>query len=226
MASNVSWESPASAVMSSKTKNKMDAKALAEVGVETVGDLLGLFPRRYVRKGSLSELDELTEGDLLTLVGEVVSSTPYTYQDKRTRRTAYRLEVRVRAEGDETLLLTYFDRKQSTATWRATKAMARGRVGLFVGRLKWFRNEWQLTNPESRMYDVDETTDTMPELIPIYPAIAGVNPWHLEAAIGLALEVVEDPPDVLPARCARPRTCCPPTRRCAGSTDPTRGRRR
>ena len=196
---NVRWESPVSAVMTSKTKNTMDAKALTEVGVTTVGDLLGLFPRRYVRKGSLSELDELTEGDLLSLVGEVVSSTPYTYQDKRTHRTAYRLEVRVRTEGQETLLLTYFDRQQSTATWRATKAMARGRVGLFVGRLKWFRNEWQLTNPESRMYDVDETTDTMPDLIPIYPAVAAVNPWHLEAGIGLALEVVEDVPDVLPA---------------------------
>jgi ATP-dependent DNA helicase RecG len=196
---NLSWDSPVSAVATSKTKNTMDAKALTNAGVATVGDLLGLFPRRYVRKGSLSELDELTEGDLLSLVGEVVSSSPFTYQDKRTRRTAYRLEVRVRAEGDQTLLLTYFDRLQKTATWRATKAMTRGRVGLFVGRLKWFRNEWQLTNPESRMYDVDETTSTMPELIPIYPAVAGVDPWHLEAAIGLALEVVEDAPEVLPA---------------------------
>ena len=195
---NTSWESPVSTVMTGKTKQTMDAKALTQAGVETVGDLLGLFPRRYVRKGSLSELDELTEGDLLSLVGEVVSSQPFTYQDKRTHRTAYRLEVRVRAEGNETLLLTYFDRQQGTATWRATEAMAKGRVGLFVGRLKWFRNEWQLTNPESRMYDVDESTSTMPELIPIYSSVAAVDPWHLEAGIGLALEVVEDAPEVLP----------------------------
>ncbi len=194
----VSWTSPVTAVVTSRTSRTPDAKALTDSGVATVGDLLGLFPRRYVRKGSLSELDELTEGDLLTLVGEVVSAKPFTYQDRRTHRTAYRLEVRVRAEGNETLLLTYFDRQKHTAEWRANKELAPGRVGLFVGRLKWFRDEWQLTNPESRMYDDSESTSTMPDLIPLYPAVAGVNPWHLEAAIGLALELVEDPPEVLP----------------------------
>ena len=49
-------------------------------------------------RASLSELDELREGDLLTMVGEVVSSVQKPYQDRRTHRTAYRLEVRVRAE--------------------------------------------------------------------------------------------------------------------------------
>ena len=65
----------------------------------------------------------------------------------------YRLEVRVRAEGGS-LLLTYFDRQKHTADWR-TKELAKGRVGLFNGRLKWFNDQWQLTNPDSRMYGAD-----------------------------------------------------------------------
>jgi ATP-dependent DNA helicase RecG len=190
----VRWESPVAAI-----GGKEAGKIKKAEGIATVGDLLGLFPRRYVRKGSLSELDELNEGDLLTMVGEVVSSVQKTYQDRRTHRTAYRLEVRVRAE-DGSLAMTYFDRQKHTADWRE-KQMTPGTVGLFVGRLKWFNGAWQLTNPESRMYGdrADDAFDKMPELIPIYPAVAGINPWHLEHAIAMALDLVEDVPDVLPA---------------------------
>ena len=190
----VRWESPVAAI-----GGKEAGKIKKATGIETVGDLLGVFPRRYVRKGSLSELDELREGDLLTMVGEVVSSVQKPYQDRRTHRTAYRLEVRVRAE-DGSLTMTYFDRQKHTADWRA-KHVTPGGVGLFVGRLKWFNNAWQLTNPESRMYGdaAEDAFASMPDLIPIYPAVAGINPWHLENAIAMALDLVEDVPDVLPA---------------------------
>jgi ATP-dependent DNA helicase RecG len=189
----VSWDSPVAAVGGKHYK-----KIVKATGVETVGDLLGIFPRRYVRKGSLSELEELREGDLLSLVGEVVSSQQKTYQDKRTHRTAYRLEVRVRAQ-DGSLSLTYFDRQRHTADWR-TDELAIGRVGLFSGRLKWFNGQWQLTNPDSRMYGAaaEDAYAAMPDLIPIYSSAAAVNTWQLEETIATALDLVADIPDVLP----------------------------
>ena len=115
----VRWDSPVAAV-----GGKHANKVIKATGVETVGDLLGIFPRGYVRKGSLSELGELAEGDMLSLVGEVVSSQQKTYQDRRTHRTAYRLEVRVRAE-DGSLLLTFFDQQKHTADWRARERVRR-----------------------------------------------------------------------------------------------------
>ena len=124
----VGWDSRVEAV-----GGKNAGKVIKATGVETVGDLLGIFPRGYVRKGSLSELGALEEGDMLSLVGEVVSSQQKTYQDRRTKRTAYRLEVRVRAE-DGALLLTFFDRVRHMADWRAGE-LAVGAVGMFSGRL-------------------------------------------------------------------------------------------
>ena len=47
----VRWDSPVAAVGGKNYK-----KIVTATGVETVGDLLGIYPRRYVRKGSLSEL--------------------------------------------------------------------------------------------------------------------------------------------------------------------------
>ncbi|MEO7351989.1 MAG: ATP-dependent DNA helicase RecG, partial [Marmoricola sp.] len=173
-------------------------KIIKATGVETVGDLLGIYPRRYVRKGSLSELEELTEGDILSLVGKVVSSEQKPYQDRRTHKTAYRLEVRVSAQ-DGSLLLTYFDKHQSTADWRARKELPLGSVGVFSGRLKWFNNQWQLTNPASRMYGgADGDLAEMPDLIPLYASVAGVNTWQFEDTIRLALDLVADVADVLP----------------------------
>jgi ATP-dependent DNA helicase RecG len=190
----VSWESPLTTLGGKKAGEVVKA-----TGYETVGELLGHYPRSYVEKGRLSDLGQLQEGDLLSLVGEITSSQLKTYQDRRTHRTAYRLEVVVKAE-DGSLALTYFDRQKHTADWRAD-ALATGRVGMFSGKLKWFNHRWQLTNPNSRMYGAEGSTDAfekMPELIPIYPTSGAVDSWQLEELIGLALEVIDDVPEVLP----------------------------
>ncbi len=189
----VSWDSPVAAIGGKHAK-----KIVKATGVATVGDLLGIFPRGYVHKGKLSDLGKLEEGDMISLVGEVVSCQQKTYQDKRTHRTAYRLEVRVKAE-DGSLALTYFDRQSYTADWRS-RELAVGRVGLFSGRLKWFNGSWQLTNPDSRMYGAaaEDAYAAMPDLIPIYSSAAAVNTWQLEETIATALDLVEDVPDVLP----------------------------
>lgn len=188
----VSWDSPLTSVT-----GKATTKVVKETGFQTVGDLLSHYPRSYVERGRLSDLGQLAEGDYLSLVGEIVHSEQKPYQDKRTNRTAYRLEVQVKAE-DGSLALTYFDRALGTATWR-TKELAVGRVGMFSGRLKWFNHHWQLTNPDSRMYVEDgDALDKMPALIPIYKAAGKLNSWQIEETVGFALDLLDEVPEPLP----------------------------
>jgi ATP-dependent DNA helicase RecG len=188
----VSWDSPLSTVT-----GKATTKVVKETGFGTVGELLGHYPRSYVDRGRLSDLGELTEGDYLSLVGEIVHSEQKPYQDRRTKRTAYRLEVRVKAE-DGALALTWFDRHANTASWRAEQLQV-GRVGMFSGRLKWFNHHWELTNPDSRMYVEDgNALDAMPALIPIYRTAGKLNSWQIEETVGFALDLLEDVPETLP----------------------------
>lgn len=188
----VSWDSPLTTVT-----GKATSKVVKETGFDTVGELLGHYPRGYVERGRLSDLGELTEGDYLSMVGEIVHSEPKTYQDRRTKRQAYRLEVRVKAE-DGVLALTYFDRYADAAKWRA-REYAVGRVGMFSGRLKWFNNHWELNNPDSRMYVEDgDALDRMPALIPIYKTSGKLTTWQIEETIGFALELLDEFPDPLP----------------------------
>jgi ATP-dependent DNA helicase RecG len=188
----VSWDSPLSTVT-----GKATTKVVKETGFRTVGELLGHYPRSYVDRGRLSDLGELTEGDYLSLVGEIVHSEPKSYQDRRTHRTAYRLEVRVKAE-DGSLAMTWFDRQAGAASWRA-RQLAVGRVGMFSGRLKWFNGHWELNNPDSRMYVEDgDALEAMPALIPIYRTAGKLNSWQIEETVGFALELLDEVPETLP----------------------------
>jgi ATP-dependent DNA helicase RecG len=192
----VGWDSPLAAIVGKTSKN---GKALLKATqFETIGDLLKHFPRAYVPKGKLSEIEEMEEGGMLSLVGEVIALKPHTYQDKRTHRTAYRLKVKIRTE-NERFDLTYFDRHANTAEWRQ-RELAVGKVGMFSGRTKKWRDTWQLINPDSRMFDdaAGENTAAMPDLIPIYPEVGAITTWALEETIAFALSVVSDIPDIVP----------------------------
>ena len=169
--------------------------------METVGDLLHHYPRRYLRKESMEAIDELGEGDWLTMFGRIVASTPKEYQDRRTNRPAYRLEVRVEDVDRRRLSLTFFDRKKHTAEWRA-RVMRTGIYGIFSGKLGRFQDSWQLTNPQYKLFGEEEQAadalESVPDLIPLYPASMKVQTWDIEEAIRVTLQVVDEYPDPLP----------------------------
>jgi len=191
----VTWDSPLSVVSGSQA-----SKVAKETDLTTIGELLGHYPRTYVDKGRLSELADLVEGDLISLVGEVVSSATRTYTDKRTHRTAYRVLVQVKGEGG-TLAMTFFAKSKGVATF-FENTFRSGAIGMFSGRLKWFNGRWDLNNPNYRMYgaegDAAEALAKMPDLIPIYSVIGKIDSWGLEELIGLALDLIEEIPDPLP----------------------------
>src|SRR3954451_2162401 len=172
-------------------------------GYRTVGELLHHYPRRWVDKGSLSDLGSIEPDEHVTVIARVVAAQLHPYSDRRRGGTAYRLEVRV-ATTDAELLLTFFDKKRHLAEWRQRR-LGPGRTGLFSGKVGTFRNRLQLTNPQTQVFGDDEDADAaaaewerMPQLIALYPATSSVQSWQIAAAIKVALELVHEVPDVLP----------------------------
>ncbi|HET6154575.1 MAG TPA: ATP-dependent DNA helicase RecG [Marmoricola sp.] len=192
----VTWDSPLTVL-----GGKQADKVVKETGFATVGDLLGYYPRTHVDKGRLSDLGELVEGDLISMVGEVVSCELKTYQDKRTHRTAYRVLVQVKGE-DGSLAMTFFAKARHIAE-HFEHTFRRGAVGMFSGKLKWFNGRWDLNNPNYRMYgaegDAADALAKMPDLIPIYPVIGKIDSWSIEELVALALDLIEEIPETLPA---------------------------
>ncbi|MFT4081036.1 MAG: ATP-dependent DNA helicase RecG [Nocardioides sp.] len=175
------------------------------LGLRTVGDLLHHFPRRYLRTADLSDLAELHEGEMLTVVGEIAGSRLHTYTDRRTGRTAYRVEATLRTQ-TATLSMTFFAKTPRIAHWQENRLRA-GTRGVFVGKVGAFRGQWQLTNPQMVVFGdpTEESADTQlaveaqRDLFPIYPLTHGLQHWDLMRAIRFAREVVTDLDDPLPA---------------------------
>jgi ATP-dependent DNA helicase RecG len=201
----ISLDSPVATVLGAQTKQSKAKKITDGLGVRTVGDLLFHFPRRYVPTGELTKVGELRSGEMLTVVGEIVDSEVNTYLDRRSRRTAYRLDTTVQTDGPS-LRMSFFAKSKGVSEWHARR-LSVGQRGVFIGQVSTFRGQWQLTNPTMALFgqqdDADDETvgaavGSIKALFPLYPQTKGVDSWDLQRAVAFALTVVEQLPDPLP----------------------------
>ena len=183
-------------------------KIINNLHLETVGDLLRHFPRRYLETGKLTRVDDLQVGQMLTVIGEIGHSKQHTYTDRRSGRPAYRLETVLRTDGPS-LRMTFFAQKQHTADWQQRRLPV-GARGLFLGRAETFNNEWKLTNPRMVLFAAPgeaeggeahadmAAVEAIGAYFPIYPLTAKVESWDLQRAITFARSVIDDPPELIP----------------------------
>jgi ATP-dependent DNA helicase RecG len=204
----ISLQSPVAAVLGAQTKPAKAKRITEGLGLRTVGDLLLHFPRRYVRTGELTKVTDLRPGEMLTVVGEIVESSVNTYLDRRSRRTAYRLDTTLQTDGPS-LRMSFFAKSKGVSEWHARR-LAVGRRGIFIGQVSTFRSQWQLTNPTMALFGEEEdepggdesvgaAVSSIKALFPLYPQTKGVDSWDLQRAIAFALTIVDELPDPLPA---------------------------
>ncbi|HYT10926.1 MAG TPA: DEAD/DEAH box helicase, partial [Mycobacteriales bacterium] len=184
----VDFDTPLRDVVGGKAATPLD-KAL---GLRTVGELLRHYPRRYAERGELTDLADLRVGDDVTVLAEVRSVS----RRKMRQRPGILLEAVV-GDGRRTLKLTFFNQ-----AWRERDLVV-GRRGLFAGKVTVFNSTRQLNSPEYKMLDGQDDADLVGEfaggLIPVYPAAAAIPSWTIGRCVEVVLEVVEPPPDPLPA---------------------------
>ncbi|MEI8081991.1 MAG: DEAD/DEAH box helicase, partial [Actinomycetes bacterium] len=166
-------------------------------GMVTVLDLLMHVPRRYSKRGELTDLSNLRTGDQVTVLARVKSVT-----GRRTANRKHMLEVIV-SDGRSNLSLTFFNQ-----AWRE-REMTSGRLGLFAGKVGEFRGKLQLSHPEYEFLDDDADPDSLgkwaAEIIPVYPASAAVASWKTAKAVALVIDQIDwaTQPDPLPAELCR-----------------------
>jgi ATP-dependent DNA helicase RecG len=163
-----------------------------------VEDLLRHYPRRYARRGELTDLGALAEGEQVTVSAEVsrVSNRPM-----RGRKGSL-LEVEV-TDGTGRLTLTFFNQ-----SWRQ-KELRPGRVGLFAGKVGSYRGRRQLAHPDYVLFadreqaeDAADAEEFLRDLVSVYPATAKVPSWTIGRCVRLALQQLdpEAVPDPVPDR--------------------------
>jgi ATP-dependent DNA helicase RecG len=182
------------------------AKALdAELGIRTAEELLRHLPRRYEKRGSMTDLSHLELGDHVTVMARVDRAANRDYLDKRAggrRGRSVRTEVVV-TDGRHELLLTFFRRP-----W-ITRELTPGASGLFSGKVQEFRGRLQLLHPDYALHsggldqDLDGKGLLADTIVPIYPATAKLSSWTIGRAVPPVLDAAwhcaTALPDPLPA---------------------------
>ncbi|MBX6768862.1 MAG: ATP-dependent DNA helicase RecG, partial [Actinomadura rubrobrunea] len=176
------------------------AKVLAKgLDLHTVGDLLHHYPRRYATRGELTPLNDLQDGEHVTVMAEVVKVQGRTL----TRSPGYVLEITV-TDGTGELKLSFFGRKGS---YRPERELSPGTRGLFAGKISTYRPrsgrvQRQLAHPQYKVVaarDAQEAAqEWADEIIPIYPSTKGLDIETIGKSVGIVLDNLELGEDPLP----------------------------
>jgi ATP-dependent DNA helicase RecG len=170
------------------------AKRLAALDLHTVGDLLGYYPRRYDRRGELTDLSGLRDGDHVTVQAEVASGFV-----RRMRNRSGSIFEAVVTDGQGKLTLTFFG--HGAQDWRQ-RELSPGVRGLFAGQVSTFRGKRQLTHPDYELLGPGSSgaraAEFAAELIPVYPATSQLPSWKIADSVRIALDVLDVDDDPLP----------------------------
>jgi ATP-dependent DNA helicase RecG len=161
-------------------------------GYRIVSDLLRHYPRRYLVRGELSDIAELNEGDEVTVLAEIFSSSSRKLQGRKGSI----LEVIV-TDGSAKMSLTFFNQ-----AWRE-KELRVGRQGLFAGKVGVFNGKRQLAHPDYEMVpdgsDVDSAVaDFAGKFLPVYSATSKLPSWKIAQCVKLAIDSLDEVPDFIP----------------------------
>ncbi|MBO0833239.1 MAG: DEAD/DEAH box helicase, partial [Actinobacteria bacterium] len=171
------------------------ARRLATLDLHTVGDLLGYYPRRYDRRGELTDLAGLREGEHVTVQAEVASVST-----RQMRNRSGSIFEAVVTDGHGKLTLTFFGR----GSQRFRKdVLSPGVRGLFSGQVSSFHGTRQLTHPDFELLGTgtssERAAEFAAEVIAVYPATSQVASWRIADSVRIALDVLDVPDDPLPA---------------------------
>jgi ATP-dependent DNA helicase RecG len=183
-----------------------NGKALESTfGLQTVGDLLRHYPRRYYTRGELTDLSSLRDGDHVTVLARVESVRDHPLPSLPGQGRRGRTEVVVTDERAK-LVLTFFFKGNFRPGY--LRPLVPGSLGMFAGTVSTFRRQRQLVHPECELLPgappnsdltAELAAEFATEMLPVYPASAKFSSWSIAKAVKTVLGTLDAGEDPLPA---------------------------
>ncbi len=164
-------------------------KALAKLGIMTLGDLISCFPRAYEDRSVFREISSVLPGES-ACIRAVVADTPRL---SRIRAGLDLVKFRI-FDSSGSIDVTYFNQNY------IRNSIKRGEEYVFFGRLGGTLLRRELTNPIFERADSPGTVTG--RIVPIYRLTAGISQNVLmrsvEAGLAACLDILPDPlPDAV-----------------------------
>src|SRR3954471_2661971 len=164
-----------------------DVVLLDALGIETVGELLHHYPRRYIDRSLVLPIGQLTIDAFATVIATVRS-----VKKRQTRRRQAMVTVTI-GDGTGFLDLTFFNQPWAAGLYRE------GMEGGGSGTVQLFRHRLQLANQEIEVLRSDEQDLVHTgRITPVHRAAEGINPRTIRELMWRALEQLPPLADPIP----------------------------
>jgi ATP-dependent DNA helicase RecG len=150
----------------------------SQLGVQSLGDLLYLFPKRYDDYSKLKPINRLEYGDVLTIIATVQS----LFSTKMRNRDQSRVEVVV-SDGTGFLRLVFFRGSKFLRSFEAQ--FPRGRQLVISGKVDMYLGRLQMDNPSYE--DLDQAHLNTNGIIPVYPLTSGLSQKTVRTTVSEAI---------------------------------------
>ena len=163
------------------------AKRFQRLGVETIRDLLYLFPRRYNDFSSLKTINQLEYGEEVTIIGTV-----WETKARETRKGGV-IVTSIISDGTGTIQATWFNQPYLARRLPAGRQIVlSGKIDEYLGRLVFQAPEWE---------PLEKELIHTARLAPVYPLTKGLSARWLRRLMKKTVDYWSKRlPDHLPAR--------------------------
>ena len=163
------------------------SKRLERLGVETIHDMLYLFPHRYDDYSQLKPIVELKYGEYVTVIGTIRAT-----KLKRHHGGAAIVNTIV-ADGSGTIQVTWFNQPY------LTKQLKRGRQIVLSGKVDEYLGRPVMSSPTWEPLEVEQIHTG--RIVPVYPLTKGLKPRWLRRMMKRVVDYwTKRLPDYLPTR--------------------------
>ena len=157
------------------------AQVLAKLNLNTVGDLLRHYPRRWEDRSHFVHVEEVQGGEYATLCGTVIAVVT-----KFPKGPKFSITEALLDDNGSALRLTWFNQPYLERTFKAFAATRRKVI--VYGQAK--RSGWSVEMQTPDWEEVSEEGDTLSanRIVPVYPATEGVSQKRLRRLVHEAIE--------------------------------------
>ncbi len=163
------------------------AKRLKRLGVNTIRNLLYLFPRRYNDFSALKTINQLEYGEEATIIGTIWET------QSRRARSGGTIVQSIIADGTATIQATWFNQPYLLKSLKPHRQVVlSGKVDAYLGRLVMNSPEWEFLEKEQIHTG---------RLVPVYPLTEGIKAKWLRRFVKRTVDYwTKRVPDYLPSR--------------------------
>jgi ATP-dependent DNA helicase RecG len=165
-----------------------------KLDLHTVGDLVRHYPRRWDKRGELTDFRALIPGEYATIFA-VISRVTTKHIVTKTNKRMNKTDVTV-TDGTRKLVLTFFNQR----AWQQNR-FPEGAAAFFSGKVELFNGNLQLVNPEVDIVDDEDVvgrSEFAGGILAVYPGVKDADTVKIRRCMRLVLDTLDLPEDPVP----------------------------